>query len=107
MSKEGDVVLIYYLDQPTIFARIEHIRPDVKKDWYQITLLFLTLPTQAVTWILRGSYINGAPFTMDGKTMRLEEVGKVSVKQDIEHPVQSPENKVSDKKATVIKFKKL
>ncbi|MCP4681666.1 MAG: hypothetical protein GY864_04985 [Desulfobacterales bacterium] len=107
MSKEGDVVLIYYLEQPTVFARIEHIRPDVKKDWYQATFLFLTLPTQTVTWILRGSYINGAPFTMDGKNMRLEEVKKISAEQDIEQPVQSPENKASDKKATVIPLRKL
>ena len=74
MSREGDIVLVYHQDQPALYARIEAIEPDVKKDWYRLTLLFLTIPTQTVTWILREEYINGAGFTMNDQPMRLEEV---------------------------------
>lgn len=78
MAGEGDVVLIYYQDQPTVFARIEAIEADVKKDWYHIRMLLLTIPTQEVTWILREAYINGETFTMGGRDIRLEEVKKTS-----------------------------
>lgn len=71
---EGDVVLVYYQDEPTVYARIEAIEPDVKKDWYRLTLLMLTIPAQTATWILREEYINGAPFTMGGRPLRIEGV---------------------------------
>jgi hypothetical protein len=79
---EGDVVLIYYQDQPTQYARIEFIKTDIKKGWYQVTLLLLTVPTQTVTWILRDIYINGEPFTMDGVSMRLERVDRVALEKE-------------------------
>ena len=82
MPSDNDVILIYYQDQPAVFARIEAIEPDIKKGWYQVTLLLLTLPTQVVTWILRDSYINGAPFTMGGRSLRLETVERVSIRKD-------------------------
>ncbi len=104
MRREGEVVLIYYQDQPGIFARIESIEPDIKKDWYHVTLLLLTLPTQPITWILRESYIDGAPFTMGGRPMRLEEVKRVL-------PEKSSSNGDGDKGphkvGKVIPFKKL
>ena len=74
MATENDVVLIYFEDNPLIFARIEEIFPDIKKDWYHVKLLLLQVPLQVVTWILRNAYINGEEFTMDGKRMRLEKV---------------------------------
>jgi len=74
MSKEGDILLVYHQDRPALYARVEAIEPDVKKDWYRLTLLLLTIPAQTVTWILREEYINGAGFTMNGQPMRLEEV---------------------------------
>jgi len=61
------VVLIYYQDKPAGYARIEAIEPDIKKDWYQITLLLLSIPARTVTWILREEYINGAAFTIGGQ----------------------------------------
>jgi hypothetical protein len=76
-NQEGDVVLIYYKDEPSVYARIESIEPDVKKDWYQVTLLMLTLPPQVTTWILREEYINGTPYTMGGEPLRIERVKKV------------------------------
>jgi len=80
MSGENDVVLIYFEEHPAVFARIEAIEQDIKKDWYHVTLLLLTIPTQTVTWILRDAYINGSPFTMEGKPVRLEPVERASVK---------------------------
>ena len=74
MTKENDVVLIYFEDQPLTFARIEAISPDVKKDWYHVKLLLLQFPLQVVNWILRDIYINGHEFTMEGKKIRLEKV---------------------------------
>ncbi len=74
MVAENDIVLIYHDDQPMVFARVEDIRPDVKKDWFQIKLMLLNLPVQTVTWILRDTYINGSEFTMDGHKMRLEKI---------------------------------
>lgn len=74
MTSVNDIVLIYFEDNPLAFARIEAIRPDAKSGWYQIRLLLLQVPLQAVTWILREAYINGAEFTMNGKRMRLEKV---------------------------------
>ena len=74
MSLEGDLVLLHYQNQPALFARIEGIVPDAKKDWYQVTLLLLTVPPHSVTWILREEYINGAEFTMGGVPMKLAPV---------------------------------
>jgi len=72
MAAEKDIVLIYYEGNPLLFARIERILPDARRDWYHVTLLLLQVPPQRVTWILRNAYINGDSFTMDGKQMRLE-----------------------------------
>lgn len=67
MAKENDVVLIYLENTPVSFARVENIEPDVKKDWYHITLLMLQIPLQTVTWTLKDLYINGEEFFMGGK----------------------------------------
>ena len=74
MAIENDIVLIYFEDSPLVFARIEQIQPDHKPGWYHVTMLLLQIPLQTVTWILRDAYINGEPYTMDGKKMRLEKV---------------------------------
>jgi hypothetical protein len=74
MAQENDVVLIYFEDEPMAFARIEQITPDAKPEWFQVRLLLFQVPLQVVTWILRPAYINGEPFTMGGKQMRLEKV---------------------------------
>jgi hypothetical protein len=106
VNREGDVVLIHYQDQPMAYARIEGINPDIKRDWYQVTLLLLTIPAQSVTWILRNEYINGTSFTMGGQSMRLEKVKKVfpgGAPQDNGRP-QGP--KCSEKTSKVIAFKK-
>ncbi|MBW2710215.1 MAG: hypothetical protein JRD04_13345 [Deltaproteobacteria bacterium] len=106
MAREGDVILIYYEDKPTVFARVEDIRPDMKKDWYHITLLLLTIPTQTVTWILRDAYIEGEIFTMGGKSMRLEVVKKIMLKEVKKQPVEDDGRKPPKKPGVIVPFKK-
>jgi len=74
MSKEGELVLVHVEDSPAFFARIECITPDVKGDWYQVTLLVLQVPLVEVTWILKEEYINGVTFTMAGKRVVIQRV---------------------------------
>jgi len=107
MNNEGDVVLIYYQEKPSVYARIEAIEPDAKKDWYQVTLLILTIPAQTATWILREEYISGATFTMSGQPMRLEGVKRVPVKIEGEDNRKSSVREQTDKSCKVIPFKKL
>lgn len=83
----NDLVLIYLEDEPLSFARIEDIREDWKKGWYHVTMLFLQIPLQVITWILRDRYIDGEEFTMDGKRIRLEKV----VAPVTTEPTPSPE----------------
>lgn len=103
---EGDVVLIFYQDKPSAYARIEAIEPDVKKDWYQVTLLLLTIPSQTVNWILREEYINGDPFTMGGNAMRLEKVQRLPSKPSDEGDNAIPEIQGSSKSQKVVPFKR-
>ncbi len=72
MAQENDIVLIYCENKPLAFARIEEIFPDIKKDWFNVKLLFLQLPLQTVIWTLKDVYINGENFTMNSKKMKLE-----------------------------------
>ena len=106
MAREGDVVLIYHEDNPTVFARVEDIRPDMKKDWYHLTMLLLTIPTQTVTWILKDVYIEGETFTMGGKSMRLEAVKKVVLEEVKKQPAEDDGRKTPQKAGTIIPFKK-
>ena len=95
MAVENDIVLIYLEDNPLTFARIESIEADHKPNWYHVKFLLLQIPLQVVTWILRDVYIDGEPYTMGGKAMRIE---KVTCPQD-PHPLEeneTPEEKPSD-----------
>ncbi len=95
MAAVNDIVLIYLEDAPISFARVESILPDAKKDWYHIKLLMLQIPLQAVTWILKGDYINGSEFHMNGQKMKLEKIK--SSGEDL--PLKKPESP-NDKKAS-------
>ncbi len=87
MATIKDLVLVYIDAKPAFYARIEAVAPDVKPGWWQVRLLVLTVPLQLYTWILDESQLNGAPFTMGGTPVRLEEVVAL---QD------SPKNKVEE-----------
>jgi hypothetical protein len=101
INLEGDVVLIYYQDEPSVYARIEAIEPDVKKDWYRVSLLMLTIPAQTATWILREEYFNGTPFTMGGQPLRIEGVERVrpssESSSDDDAPAEAPRREPSSK----------
>ena len=106
MATENDIVLIYYEENPLVFARIENILPDAKPNWYHVTFLLLQVPPQVVTWILRDVYINGETFTMDGKQMRLElvEPPKPEAETSREDPSGEKDPK-SETKGSVISLK--
>ncbi len=67
----NDLVLVYLDRQPAFYARINDIRPDVKKGWRQVELLVLTLPPQNLVWILEEDHLRGEEFTMNGRPVRL------------------------------------
>lgn len=90
MAQENDIVLIYFENNPIVFARIESILSDIRPDWYHVKLLMLQLPPQPVTWILRNAYINGEEFTMNGKRIRME---LVVCPEDRERPEDREEEK--------------
>ncbi len=106
MNLEGDVVLIHYRDEPAMYARIEAIEADVKKDWYRVTFLLLTIPSQTVTWILREEYFNGTPFTMGGNPMMITEVKSLSPSPENRKARQSPHGKGAGKSGKIIPLKK-
>lgn len=74
MATTNDIVLIHVDNKPGFYARIEEIAPDVKQGWWQVKLLVLTFPLQVFTWILDEFQLEGAPFTMGGTPLRLEEI---------------------------------
>lgn len=108
MRDIGEVVLVYFKDQPAFFARIEEIEIDnVKRGWYHITLLMLAFPVHNVIWTLREEYIDGEIFTMKGFPMRIETVEKVLVEKVLVDKVDAePVKKNSGKKGNVIPFRK-
>lgn len=74
MATINDIVLVHVDSKPGFYARVEEISPDVKLGWWQVKLLVLTFPLQVVTWILDEFQLEGAPFTMGGTPLRLEEI---------------------------------
>jgi hypothetical protein len=105
-SALGSLVLIHYQDKPTVYARVEAVEPDVKKEWFQVTLLLLTIPAKNVTWILRREYIDGSPFTMGGQPMRLEMIPSFTPASPTEQDGYASGNKEAAKPGKVIPFKK-
>lgn len=71
-NRPGDVVLIHIEDNPAGFARLEEIRGHARPGWFECDLLFLSQPLAAVTWILEREQIDGTPFTMGGRPVRIE-----------------------------------
>lgn len=108
-TNEFDIVLIYFDETPLSFARIERILPDSKPNWYHVKLLMLQVPLHVVTWILRDVYINGEPFTMNGKKMRLERIvcppeADIIDQDKIAETKPVPKKKKPSRNAKVISF---
>jgi len=107
MINIGDVVLVYQGEKPAFFARIDSIKGDIKKGWFRVQLLILTIPLRTVTWILREEYINGVPFTMDGNPVMIEAVNPPHPESDSGDTEKEVPKKVSSKDGRkVIPFKK-
>jgi hypothetical protein len=71
MATINDLVLVHMDRKPAFYARINDINLDVKRGWYQVELLALTLPSQTLNWILEESHLNGEEFTMGGRPVQL------------------------------------
>ena len=107
MATIGDVVLIYFRDKATFFARIESIEPDIKKHWFIVQLLILAIPLRTVTWILREEYINGVPFTMEENPVRIEAVNPLPAESDSEDKKKrAPQKESAHRGGKVIPFVK-
>jgi hypothetical protein len=72
MATINDLVLVHLDHKPAFYARLNDISPDVKRGWYQVEFLVLSLPPQTMVWILEEAQINGEEFTMGGRPVRLE-----------------------------------
>lgn len=86
----GDIVLVYYEDEPAFFARIEDLTPDRKPQWFHAKLLVLQIPVIEIVWILREEYINGTSFTMEGHTIRMELV--TGPQEPVQHGLPDEKN---------------
>jgi hypothetical protein len=72
MTTINDLVLVHLDRQPAFYARINDINPDVKRGWYQVELLVLSLPPQTLVWILEDAHIQGEEFTMGERPVQIE-----------------------------------
>jgi hypothetical protein len=62
----GDIVLVGM--KPGLFyGLVLDIKPDVKKNWWDVTFKLLVIPPVDITWILRTPQMNGEIFTINGE----------------------------------------
>ncbi|MDP1761807.1 MAG: hypothetical protein Q8L43_06245, partial [Deltaproteobacteria bacterium] len=71
MATINDLVLVHLDRKPAIYALIDDITPDVKRGWYQVELLVLSLPPQTLVWILEETHLQGEEYTMGGRPVQL------------------------------------
>ena len=69
-----EVVLVFINEEPAFFARVENVKPDIKKKWWQLTLLMLTIPLKTIQWKLDDDQMRGHPFTMKSVPMQIRRV---------------------------------
>jgi len=75
MFQSSEVLMVYFQQQPSFFMRVERVDADLKKGWWRLHFITLTIPIEAVTWILDEVQMRDEGFTMDGQPVRLERVG--------------------------------
>ena len=93
MFQPGEVILIYFQETPSLFARVESVSPDVKKNWWRMEFLPLVLPLQPITWILDDDQMHGAGFTMDKNPVRIERVESPLTSQEKPPAPKPPKEK--------------
>lgn len=96
MFSKGEVILVYIQNEPAFFARVEEVRSDVKRGWWQLTFLILSIPLKKMTWILDDDQVRGAEFTMGGTPVRIERV--VEPKETIQPQTSSSQESAPEKK---------
>ncbi len=88
----GDVVLVAGIDpQLLVYALVLDITRDPTKrdEWWALSLLFLTVPPQKTTWMLRTPQMTGMEiFTMDGAQRFLKALDTGT--HPLPRPKQSP-----------------
>ena len=64
MATINDLVLVHLDRHPAFYARINDITPDVKRGWYQVELLVLSLPPRpwSGSWRRRTSRGRSTPW---------------------------------------------
>jgi len=87
----GDLVLIVAKEpQMLVYALVTDIErdPTRKDEWWHLSLTFLTVPPQGITWTLRTSQMTGKEiFTMGGEKRFVK---AVNLFPSIEKPPQVP-----------------
>ena len=96
---ENDLILVNVHGKPGFFSRIEKIVPDVKKKWWQVTLLILQVPVHKVTWTIDDNQIRGQEFTMGGVPIRLDIVDIPEDDTPIDTETTGPVSETADKTA--------
>ena len=72
--REGEVLLVFFQNEPAFFIRIENILADKKRGWWHVQFITLTLPINEMSWILNNDHIRGGEFTMQDNPVHLERV---------------------------------
>jgi hypothetical protein len=62
----GDIVLVG-MKPGLFFGVVLDIKPDIKKNWWNVNFKLLVIPPADVTWILRAPQMNGDIFTIGGE----------------------------------------
>ena len=62
----GDVV-IAGMNNGVVYGIVQDIKPNIKRDWWDIRFTALVIPPVDITWILRMPQMTGELFTIHGE----------------------------------------
>jgi len=104
----GDLVLIVAKEpQMLVYALVTDIERDStrKDEWWHLSLTFLTVPPQGITWTLRTSQMTGKEiFTMGGEKRFVKAVNLVpSIEKPSQVPPQQQEKSTAKGNASFLK----
>lgn len=106
----GDVVLVVIEEtKDAIYAYVTSIEPDNsrKDEWWNLSLSFLSIPVQKVTWTLRTPQMTGMEiFTMGGKQRFIKAVKLDETITKEKAVIAKPKSKNKDGKASFLKLVK-
>lgn len=107
----GDLVLIVAKEpQMLVYALVTDISRDTtrKDEWWHLSLTFLTVPPQEITWTLRTAQMTGMEiFTMGGDERFVKAVNlSPAIAQPLEEPHTEKESEDDEKAAAKASFLK-